>query len=170
MYNTSTNTKTYTVTDIRKTFENFQADFRTIARRTGKMNMSEVDNIIHDILILAENKYLRSIDIVLLNYSEEVIRATKFEINQDGNATSSDRAGKNNDWPNLPNTHLSVILAYNENWHNLSIEEKYDFQKYNNFRINWISTNIDNTFPHLSINKAQLYASNGYELNKTVYK
>ena len=168
MYNTFT--KTYTVTDIRKTFENFQADFRTIARRTGKMDMTTVDNIIHDILILAENKFLRSIDIVLLDNNETVIRATKFEINQDGTATSSDRAGKNNDWLNIPNTYLSVILSYNESWHNLSKQEKEEFQNDNNFKTSWVSSNIDNTFPHLSKNNAQLYASNGYELNKTVYK
>jgi len=170
MYNTFTNTKTYTVTDIRKTFENFQADFRTIARRTGKMNMSEVDDIIHDILKLAENKFLHSIDIVLLDNNEKVIRATKFEINQDGTATSSDRAGKNNDWLNLPDTHLSIILSYNQNWHNLTFGEKEDFQRDNYFRINWVASHIDNTFPHLRKNNAQLYASNGYELNKTVYK
>jgi hypothetical protein len=35
MYNTQTNTNTYTVVDIRKTFENCEADIRTIARRTG---------------------------------------------------------------------------------------------------------------------------------------
>ncbi len=168
MYNTFT--KTYTVTDIRKTFENFQADFRTIARRTEKMDMTTVDNIIHDILILAENKFLRSIDIVLLDNNETVIRATKFEINQDGTATSSDRAGKNNDWLNIPNTYLSVILSYNESWHNLSKQEKEEFQNDNNFKTSWVSSNIDNTFPHLSRNNAQLYASNGYELNKTVYK
>ena len=168
MYNTFT--KTYTVTDIRKTFENFQADFRTIARRTGKMDMTTVDNIIHDILILAENKFLRSIDIVLLDNKETVIRATKFEINQDGTATSSDRAGKNNDWLNTPNTYLSVILSYNESWHNLSEWGKEKFQKDNDFKTSWVSSNIDNTFPHLCKNNAQLYASNGYELNKTVYK
>ena len=168
MYNTFT--KTYTVTDIRKTFENFQADFRTIARRTEKMDMTTVDNIIHDILILAENKFLRSIDVVLLDNNETVIRATKFEINQDGTATSSDRAGKNNDWLNIPNTYLSVILSYNESWHNLSEQEKEKFQNDNNFKTSWVTSNIDNTFPHLSKNNAQLYASNGYELNKTVYK
>jgi hypothetical protein len=168
MYNTFT--KTYTVTDIRKAFENFQADFRAIARRTEKMDMTTVDNIIHDILILAENKFLRSIDIVLLDNNETVIRATKFEINQDGTATSSDRAGKNNDWLNIPNTYLSVILSYNENWNNLSEQEKEEFQNDNNFKTSWVTSNIDNTFPHLSKNNAQLYASNGYELNKTVYK
>ena len=168
MYDTYT--KTFTIVDIKKTFENFQADFRTIARRTEKMNMLEVDNIIHDILVLAENKYLKSIDITLLNINEVVIRATKFEINQDGTATSSDRAGKNNDWANLPNTHLSIILSYNNSWHSLTLSEKQDFQTDNNFRTNWISSNIDNSFPHLNKNSGQLYASNGYELNKTIYK
>ena len=58
MYNTTTST--YTVTDIRKTFESLDADIRTIARRTGKWDMDYVDKVFHDILILAENKYLKS--------------------------------------------------------------------------------------------------------------
>ena len=31
----------------------------------------------------------------------------------------SERAGKNNDWTDIPNTRLSVILAYTQKWKNL---------------------------------------------------
>ena len=169
MYNTTTTT--YTVTDIRKTFESLEADIRTIARRTGKWDMSYVDNIFHDILALAENKYLKSVDIVLKNnYSGTVIRASKFIVNSNGAASTGERAGQNNEWANIPNTSLSVILSYTQEWLNLPDENKRKFQTDNSFKIGWVTSTIDNTFPHLNSSQAQLYASKGYELQKNNYK
>ena len=171
MYNTSTRTSTYTVLDIKKTFEGCEADIRTIARRTGKWTMDYVDDIFHDIIKLAEKEYLRSVDIVLIeDNSGTVIKASKFKINSNGTASSSDRAGKNNDWSNIPNTHLSVILEYSQTWKKLSSSDKDKFRNDNNFQVSWTSSSIDNTFPHLKSNDKQLYASKGYELQKTVYK
>lgn len=169
MYGTTTKTSTYTVLDIRKTFEGCEADIRTIARRTGKWTMEYVDKIFYDILIFAEGDYLLSVDIVLLeDNSDKVLRASKFLVNSMGLATESDRAGKNNDWVDIPNTHLSVILSYTQKWKNLSNENRSDFMK--NLKVSWSPSVIDNSFPHLTKNDAQLYASKGYELQKTNYK
>lgn len=169
MYGTTTKTGTYTVLDIRKTFEGCEADIRTIARRTGKWSMEYVDKIFHDILLLAEGEYLYSVDIVLLDRETDyVFRASKFIINSSGTATESERAGKNNDWVDLPNTYLSVILSYTNKWHQLQPETKTNFSK--NLRLSWGSTSIDNSFSHLNKNNAQLYGSKGYELQKTNYK
>lgn len=167
----STTTSTYTVTDIRKTFESLEADIRTIARRTGKWDMSYVDKVFHDILALAENKYLKSVDIVLTNdYTGTVIRASKFIVNSNGTASTGERAGQNNEWANIPSTSLSVILSYTQEWNNLSEENKRKFQTDNSFKIGWVTSTIDNTFPHLNSSQAQLYASKGYELQKNNYK
>jgi hypothetical protein len=169
MYGTNTNTSTFTVLDVRKTFESCEADIRTIARRTGKWSMVYVDEIFHDIILLAENDYLHSVDIALVkDGSDTVVKASKFIVNNGGSATESERAGKNNDWTDLPNTHLSIILEYTSEWKNLSTENKNTFRK--KFKKNWVNSSIDNSFPHLNKNNAQLYASKGYELQKTNYK
>lgn len=169
MYGTYTKTSTYTVLDIRKTFEGCEADIRTIARRTGKWSTEYVDKIFHDILLLAETEYLYSVDIVLLNNeTEKVIRASKFIVNSLGSSTDSERAGKNNDWSDIPNTRLSVILAYTQKWKNLSPTEKENFSK--GLKMSWTTSTIDNSFPNLQSSNAQLYASKGYELQKTNYK
>lgn len=114
MYYTATGTATYTVVDIRKTFEGFESDLRMIARRTEKWFMSHVDEIFHDVIKLAEAKYLSSVSIVLLNQYGSSIKATKFTVNSEGNAISSERAG-GNDWSNIPNTTLTVVLSYTPN-------------------------------------------------------
>ncbi len=169
MYNTITKTSTYTVVDIRKTFEGCEADIRMIARRTGKWSVTYVDQIFHDIIKLAEEEYLISVAITLLDATDKVVRATKFVVNANGTAITSDRAGAN-DWTDIPNTRLSVILSYSQKWHNLTLEQKAKFQRDNTFKISWGSSNIDSSFPHLIKSQGQLYASKGFELQKTSYK
>lgn len=171
MYSTQTNTNTYTVTDIRKTFENCEADIRTIARRTDKWSTDYVDKIMHDIFKLAENKYLNKVSIALKRRSDDyIIRAAKFKIDEDGSKTDSDRAGRNNDWENIDDTYLTVYLSYSSRWHGLSNQQQKDFYTTNYFKIGWTTTSDDTTFSHLSTSTAQMYASKGYELQKTNYR
>jgi hypothetical protein len=170
MYNTITTTSTYTVIDIRKTFEGCETDIRTIARRTNKWTMEYVDLVFYDILMFAENGYLKSVDIILMDTNDSVLRATKFIVNANGTAISSDRAGKNNDWENIPNTRLSIIIEYTQKWRTFSDLEKANFRTNKKLKIDWVSSSIDNSFPHLSNSNGQLYASKGFELQKTTYK
>src|SRR5688572_26786690 len=102
-----TYTTTYTVVDIRKAFEGFEADLRMIARRTEKWTNDYVDRIFHDAIKLAESKYLSRVSIVLKDADDRVIQATRFTVNEAGTGISGARAG-GNDWTNIPNTHLSV--------------------------------------------------------------
>lgn len=169
MYNTSTITSTYTVVDIRKTFEGCEADIRMIARRTGKWSMTYVDQVFHDILKFAEEEYLSAVDIVLLDAADKPIMATKFTVNANGTATVSDRAGAN-DWTDIQNTRLTVILSHTAKWHGLTPEQQAKFQSDNSFAINWVASAIDNTFPHLNKAQGQLYASKGFELQKQNFK
>ncbi|WP_394664919.1 hypothetical protein [uncultured Chryseobacterium sp.] len=169
MYGTNTKTNTYTVLDIKKTFESCEADIRTIARRTNKWTMDYVDKVFHDVLKFAEKHYLYSVSITLINTTtNSPIRATKFIVNDLGNATASDRAGKNNDWPDTDNTALSIILTHTQKWNSISSEEKEKFTK--DLKLSWGSTTINTNFPHLQQSDAQLYASNGYELQKKNFK
>lgn len=170
MYNTFTNTGTYTVTDIRKTFEGFSADFRMIAMRTGKKTTRDVDNLINDIMIWAEAKYLNYVDITLLNSENKPIKAVRFRVDENGKANQSDRAGNNNEWQNLPNTELKVVVSFNSKWRKLSDNEKNTFMTINNFKCSWGNLDFDNSYNHLKKENAQLYSSKGYELLKENFK
>jgi hypothetical protein len=165
MYNTYTSTSTYTVVDIRKTFEGFSADFRMIAARTAKMGTTEVESTLHDIMAWAESKYLDYVDIALLDQYNKPVRASRYTVDEKGKAVQSDRAGSNN-WPNLANTHLTVIVKNNKAWDSLTTEQRAKFEKDNGFKHNWGPSSIDNSYSHLSKSSAQLYGSNGYELKK----
>lgn len=168
-YNTRTNTSTYTVVDIRKTFENCVADLRMIARRTGKWDSDYVDRLGNDILKLAENKYLSCVTVILKRKNTDYqIRAAKFNVNENGTTTEGDRAGKNYDWPSDEDTYLTIILSYTSLWHSLSIQQQNDFSK--DFEFTWTSTSEDISFSHLSADSAQLYGSKNYEVQKTNFK
>ncbi|MBT1689437.1 HORMA-1 domain-containing protein [Dawidia soli] len=165
MYSTYTNTSTYTVVDIRRTFEGFSADFRMIAARTEKMSVQDVENTLHDIMAWAESKYLDYVDITLLDQNNKPARATRYTVDEKGKAIQSDRAGSNN-WPNIANTHLTVIVKNNKAWDGLTQEQQSKFERDNGFKRNWGPSSIDNSYSHLSKSGAQLYGSNGYELRK----
>jgi hypothetical protein len=169
MTNTITNTSTYTVVDIRKTFEGFSADFRMIAARTQKMPMLEVEETLHDIMAWAENKYLDYVDITLLDSNDKPLKATRYRVDENGKAIQSERAG-NNDWQNIVNTKVTVIVSNSSSWNRLSVETQENFMKNNNFKKSWTNSRIDNSYGHLSKEGAQLYASKGYELQKENYK
>ncbi len=170
MYNTITNTGTYTITDIRKTFEGFSADFRMIATRTGKKTISEVDALINDIMIWAETKNLDYVDLALLDKDKKPLKAVRYRIDEKGKANQSDRAGNNNDWLNLPDTELKVAVNFNSKWTNLTEEQRNNFKTDNNFRCGWGRLDFDNTYNHLLKDSGQIYASKGYELKKENYK
>jgi hypothetical protein len=167
--NYGTYTQTYTIVDIRKAFENFEADLRMIARRTAKWSDAYVDQISHDVIKMAEAKYLLSISIVMKDTLGKDVKAAKFTVNQNGSGITGDRAG-GNDWANLPNTSLTVILEYSDAWRNLSIAQKQAFQTANDFKIGWVPASTDINFPSLQRETAQTYSSNGYEVKKENFK
>lgn len=164
-----TYTTTYTVVDIRKAFEGFEADLRMIARRTEKWSNDYVDRVFHDVIKLAEAKYLRRVSITLNDSSDRVVQATRFTVNEAGTDISGARAG-GNEWYNISNTYLSVTLEYTSAWYTLTPEQQQVFRDENSFQIEWVPSNTDTNFPHLRRESAQTYASKGYEIAKDNFK
>lgn len=166
-YSTTTNTTTRTVVDVRKTFESFAADLDMIAGRTRKWDTVKVDSLAYDILRLAEEYYLSEVHIVLLDAQDQSVRATKYVVNENGTLPTGDRAGLNN-WPNLPNTRLQVVVNYTAKWKGLTSAQQQQFLL--GQRNSWGRSEIDTTYPGLHAEGAQQYATNGYELAKTNYQ
>lgn len=161
---TYTQTTTRTITDVQQTFRSFKADLGMIAMRTGKWDQDKVDLYFHDILKLAEQAYLERVDIILHNsYTGQPIRVATFTVNNDGTTPEGGRAG-GNDWPNQANTHLSLLIHYSTEWWKQLPDERTAFA--GKLKGSWATSTIDGTYPHLTREQAQLYATNGYELQK----
>lgn len=139
-----------------------------IARRTGKWTLDYAENVVHDILAFAEEKYLRSVDITLMRNSGSAVRAARYTVNEEGKAISNERPG-GNDWENLPDTYLVVITQYTTKWALLGATGQQNFQR-ERLWVNWGANDIDTRYSNLSKQSGQLYGSNGYELQKTNFR
>lgn len=168
MYITVTGTATYTVVDIRKAFEGFESDLRMIARLTQTWTMDFVDKVFHDVIKMAEAKYLASVSIVQQFNDNAPIQAAKFIVNESGTGMTSDRPG-GNAWSPVAGSHLEAVLNYTPAWNALSQSQKNAFYSNNGFCIGWTPTDINTNFPGLRQSSGQLYASNGYEVKKLNY-
>ena len=62
----STFTQTYTKTDIRRAFENFQADLLMLALRTQAMERGRANECADDIRLMAEEKCLEYISYTII--------------------------------------------------------------------------------------------------------
>lgn len=164
---TTTQTATYTVVEIRKTFGNFQADLLMIARRTGKMTSEIVDKICHDVLVMAEGRYLHCVDITLVGIQGTAIQASRYTVNADGSALTGDRPG-GNDWPDIAGSELTVVVHHNDSWGRLDAYQKQAVQLQQ--LLPWGGTTLDTSYSHLQQATAQGYANKGYELNKVNFK
>ena len=167
---TITITPTFTKVDIRKTFENFEADLRMIVLRTSKWTDAYRDDVCHDIYLFAEYSMLQSVDITLFDDKNAVLRAAKYTVNENGNISSGGRPGGNNDWPNLIGSTLKVIVVHDKKYRDLPDEDKATFLKDKGFKSPWGKIDINLNYPHLSKEDAQVYGSKGYELKKENYK
>ena len=167
-YGTVTNTATYTVVDIRKTFENFDADVRMIAKRTDIWTSEYVGRVVHDVVKLAEKHYLEYVDIQQLSAAGEVLQVSRFRVNSEGSAMAGARPG-GNDWGPVYGSSLSVQLSYTTAWHALSPEQKAAYQTNNGFKIGWVAA-ATASYAHLTRGTDRAYAAKGYELNREDYK
>ena len=167
-YGTITNTATFTVVDIRKTFESFDADLRMIARRTNTWTPEYTGKIVHDIVKLAENHYLSHITVKQLDLNGQAVQVSVFRVNEQGSAISGPRAG-GNDWELVSGGSLTVVLSYTDAWHALTVEKKAAFYTNNEFKIGWV-TATNTTYDHLTRSAERTYALKGYELIREDYK
>lgn len=167
-YGTITNTATFTVVDIRKTFESFDADLRMIARRTSTWTPEYTGKIVHDIVKLAENHYLSHITVKQLDANGRAVQVSVFRVNEQGSAISGPRAG-GNDWDYVSSASLTVVLSYTDTWHTLTAEKKAAFCTSNGFKIGWVAA-TNTSYDHLTRSTERTYALKGYELTREDYK
>jgi hypothetical protein len=167
-YGTITNTSTFTVVDIRKTFESFDADLRMIAHRTATWASEYTSNVVHDIVKLAENHYLDHIEVQQLDANGRALQVSIFRVNAQGSAITGPRAG-GNDWVQVSGARLTVVLNYTPAWHALTAEKKAAFCTSNGFKIGWVAA-TNTSYDHLTRSAERTYALKGYELTREDYK
>ena len=162
MFNTQTTT--YTVLDIRRTFESFEADLRMIARRTQAASQEWAHELSEDIIKFAENGYLQTVDVILYDEYNKPIRVSKYRVDIYALGWENNRPGCIS-WPAMPTGFLYVVISYTKDWQNISMSGQKIFKSTLNFI--WKQSNIDTSFPTLTRQRSRQYSSNGYGIERS---
>jgi len=168
MSTVGTQTKTFTVADIRKVAESFAAVLSMISQSTGLLSTKEIDNYINDVKLFAELNLLKKVHIILKNSAGEQIRGTIFTVSVDAGTWGNDRPGDGL-WPKTPGGFLNVVVTNTLEYSSKSYEEKVKFCADNGFRDSWTSSKEDTTFAKLTGSQGQKYQSNGYGMERKNY-
>lgn len=155
-------TQTYTNIDIRKVFEHFKADLLMLAFRTQAMNIKDVDDYAHDILLMAENNCIKFVHIQLRDRYENIVKAHKYSVKKNVLSTSQRQRPGQNNWPSLPDGKLHVIIEeYPYKWNNL--------QKLVKFKIPWTLSFLSTDYSGMQTEGTKFYSSNSYGLERNTF-
>lgn len=166
MSGTGTQTRTFTVVDIRRVVENFAADFFMMAQATGLWSRESIVETVSDLIVFAEHSLLVSVKLILKDGEGRKIRGAVYNVSESAIGWVSERPG-NNLWPKTPNGSLSVVAVLSDVWWKKTDSEKQAFVK--NLYGEWPRTSEDTSFFGMNSSSGQRYASNGYGWQRTNY-
>ncbi len=148
MQTTQNNLVSNVNTLVKKAFDNFKPDLKRIGKTTAKWDNKYVKEVSHDVTKFAEANYIKAVDVTLLSSDKTPIKAAKYYVHV--KSEGSEKSSEN--WPNIENSTLAVVLHYNALWHSLTKTQKTIFMKKNEFNIAWIASDIDLSYANLKKN------------------
>ncbi|MGU9936078.1 hypothetical protein ACRXFR_21510 [Enterobacter asburiae] len=157
----STETSTYTTTDVEAVMRRITADLVMIAASTGAITESNAREYAHDIELLAKNGYLDYVDVTLISNGVEQ-KATRFHVNESGEL-ANDRPGDAR-WPRIQGAYLRIAV------NNLSTYDQAARQKLSGkMKISWSPCSDDISHSGLTQRGGREYSSNGYGMQRKDY-
>ena len=153
--NTMTKTATYTKVDVANVVRRFKADLFMIADSTGAITQEKAADYAHDVEALAQNGYLRKVDLTLLSYGVEQ-RALTYTVDTDTGSLTSSRPGGVL-WPRVPSPYLRIVLFYTDDY-----DPEAKRQMGGKLRIGWSPTSADTSHSSLNSSGGRNYTSNSY--------
>ena len=154
----STHTRTYTIVDVRKVFENFHADLRMLAVNTGGMLLETADTLAHDVLLFATKECISAVHIQQTDAAGVVINASKYSVRRD-TTLDSDRPG-NNQWPRLTGGTLSVHIVVSDEGEYQGVVDSGELAG------SWGPSNASTDYSHMAADEGRVYSSGTYGLRR----
>lgn len=161
MSSTSTQTSTFTTTDIEAVMRRITADLVMIASSSGAITEAEAREWGHDIEVLAKYGYLEYVDLTLLSNGVEY-KAARFYVNESG-SLANQRPG-NALWPRLSNPRLRIVLATTDDY-----DAKAQEKMASKMKSSWSSSYEDISHSQLTQSGGREYSSNGYGMERKDY-
>ena len=153
-------TKTYTRTDIRNVFEDFQTDLQMLALRTQAMELDHARECADDVCIMAREHCLKNVHVQLYDFYGNLVRVHRYSVEKDMSSNSQRPGG--NRWPCLPNGILCVLIDPD----NQKLEELKRSGKLN---LNWSLSYLSTDYSRMRSDEARLYSSNSYGLRRDTF-
>lgn len=156
-----TRTKTYTEVNIRKVGECFAADLSMLALRTKTMTTEWVNNISHDITLMAIYECLATVHVQLIDSTGKRIAAHVYEVGGNSN-WDQNRPGANN-WPSTPGGEIVVIVSYSD------MGNFEDLENSGRLHCKWTTANLDTKYRGMKEGEGRQYSSGSYGWTRKSY-
>ena len=157
----NTSTSTYTKTDIRKVFANFEGDLLMLAIRTQAMDRRKVSSYVKDIILMAKEKCLRYVHVQLRDVYGKRIKVHKYSIQE--NLISTSQSPGANRWPCLPNSKLIVLIDLSDYSKYKTLKESGQFEN------SWKPSSLSTDYSGMQEENSRFYSSNGYGLQRNTF-
>ncbi len=154
-------TQTYTRTDIRKVFENFQADLEMLALRTQAMESVHAQKYAHDVSLMAKEGWLEHVHIQLRDINGGLVKVHRYSV-EEGILSSSQRPGGNR-WPCLPGGSLSVIVEYSDR------QQAEQLNESGKLLLRWGPSDLSTNYCEMQKDGDRYYSSNSYGLRRDTF-
>lgn len=158
---TTTQTSTYTTTDVEAVLRRITADLVMIASSSGATTEARAREWAHDIELLAKNDYLDFVDLTLISNGNEY-KAARYYVDASG-GLANDRPG-NARWPRIEGAWLRITLSY-KNSYDLTAQQKLAGK----MKISWTPSDDDISHADLTEGDGREYSSNGYGMRRKDY-
>ena len=155
---TSTVTRTYTKTDVKRVFENCMADIRMIAWRTAAIEEQDAKDTLADVQIMAEEGCLKTVHVQLCDQAGTIVKAHLYTAT-DGMG-SGERPG-GNQWPRMPGGEVRIIVTVDQ-------DEKWE-RAQKRLKKSWGPSSHSTNYNRLSQTGTRTFSHGGYGLTRLSY-
>ena len=156
---TTTDTYSYTISDIATVVRRFTADLVMIAQSSGAITEEKARDYAHDVELLAKEGYLRMVDLTLFCGSTEV-QAVQYVVNTSAGDLEMSRPGGVL-WPRVENSDFRIILSYTDTY-----DATARVATESSLKCKWVPTNADTDHHSLIQSGGRTYASNGWGMQR----
>jgi Bacterial HORMA domain family 1 len=163
---TETYTDTFNREDIRRVHASFAADYRIAAESTQLLSDSRVSSNIASVKTLAEDQYLDSVHMRLLDSDGRVREAAVYRVSTGASGWSSDRPGDVY-WTANSGDELRLVVFYNDNWDALTEAQRDAFRE--KHLKGWGPSDFDGRYDGMAGSTDRQYASRAYGMDRTRY-
>lgn len=163
---TRTRAATFTSADVAAAVRRLEADLIMVAQSTGAISEAKAREYAHDVEVLAQAGYLKSVDLTLLTggSSGSEVKALTYYVNEEAGGLAASRPGGVL-WPRVDKPYLRIVLS-----HTRAYDQAAKQKMSSKLTISWSATDADTRHLALSQSGGRNYVSGAYGLQRSDFQ